>query len=346
MRVLADFRNPPPLTHLKRLTTKDGIVQHADLEVPDPAHGYSLDDNARAVIAVLNFHQLFNDFSTLRLAEIYLNYVRKVEKMGGSFHNFLSFTEQILDSEGSEDSVGRAVWALGEVIRCNPSDNLTESAQVMFSRARIHHHLEHAHLRTKAYILLGLIAAGDLNESKLWSSKLSEFYQKNKRDNWLWFEDSLRYANGVLPYSLTCSSIALRDNDLLGIAEESFIWLDKVSRIDGKPAPIGQDGWYYRGGKRAVYDQQPIDAAKMVLAATALYEATKKEKYLSTALEWINWYYGFNIQGVSLICGTTGGVYDAITPSGVNKNQGAESIVTYLLAYLSLSRLAKRNNGD
>src|SRR5689334_7287367 len=110
---LNQFRHEPILRHLKRLTTPTGLIQHADYDVPDPAFGYSIDDNARALIVCLWYQKLFNEPAITRLADIYFSYIERVEKEGGSFHNFLSFSEKVLESEGSEDSIGRAVWALG-----------------------------------------------------------------------------------------------------------------------------------------------------------------------------------------------------------------------------------------
>lgn len=342
MRALKDFTNPPPLTHLKRLTTKLGLIQHADLEVPDPSHGYSLDDNARAIIATLIYYRSFGDQSVLKLLEIYFDYIKRVEKDGGSFHNFLSFTEQILDSEGSEDSIGRTIWALGEITRDCPVETIQTEATAMLKRANIHRHLDHPHVRTKAYILLGLLAAGQLEEAALWANKLVEIYQQNSSPDWQWFENYLSYVNAVLPYALAEAGRALNNNSYTEIASISFNWLDSVSRTDGHPAPIGQNGWYFKDGQKADYDQQPVDAAKMILAATSLFTATNKEIYLNKALEWMSWYDGHNSQNVSVINPNTNGVYDAVTPGGVNKNQGAESTVSYILAYLSLSTEAKK----
>lgn len=339
---IADFASPPPLAHFKRLTTKDGIIQHADLEVPDPSFGYSIDDNARALIACLWHFRLHNDPAVLRLADIYFTYLKKVEIEGGSFHNFLSFMEKILDAEGSEDSIGRAIWALGETVALHPEEEHREQALAMINRANLNRHLEHAHLRSKAYIALGLAAANKVEMMTGWIDQLVVAYEAAAGKDWRWFENSLRYANGILPYALAVAYTKTKDEQYLVIARESLDWLDAVSRIDGVVAPIGQAGWWFRGEEKAEYDQQPLEAADMVLAAGMLYEITKEEKYQTLALEWMNWYNGQNSQEKSLVSEATKGVYDALTPGGVNKNQGAESIVTYLLAYLFLARLNHR----
>jgi len=338
---LSVFREHPSLRHLKRLTTNRGIIQHADHEVPDPAFGYSIDDNARALIVCLWHYKLYKDSAILQLAEIYFDYIKRVEKEGGSFHNFLSFSEKILDPEGSEDSIGRAIWALGEVVAHHPSEEVVKTAQTILERTKIDRHLEHPHIRTKAYILLGLLAAGKKEEAKKWAIRLAEIFEQNASSDWPWFENGLYYANGILPYVMAQAAIAFEDERFKKIAVQSFDWLDQVSRQDIIPAPIGQNGWYIRGQEKALYDQQPLEAADMVLAAAELNTLTGEEKYLEKALEWQDWYKGGNISKTMMIDTATGGVYDGLLPKGVNKNQGAESIVTYLLAYLALSKNAQ-----
>lgn len=340
---LDQFHDRPPLRHLKRLTTKDGLVQHADHEVPDPAHGYSIDDNARGLIACLWHHQLFGDTSILQLAETYFNYLKKVQKNDGTFHNFVSFSDKKLDAEGSEDSIGRAIWALGETIATIPDHDFAKESEQMFDRAIIDHHLDHEHVRTKAYILLGLLAAGKHEVAKKWADKLIVIFNERSGPEWQWFENSLFYANGILPYAMARAARLLGNAELKDIAMRSYDWLDSVSREQGVPAPIGQNGWYRKGGEKVLYDQQPLEAADMVLAATELFSLTNEAKYLDSALEWFSWYEGKNLQHKSLINQSTGGIYDALTPGGVNENQGAESIVTYLMAYLSLARTAQSN---
>lgn len=339
-KTLDDFRDRPSLKHLKRLTTKDGVIQHADHEVPDPSFGYSIDDNARALIACLWHHRLFQDPSVLQLAEVYFRYIERVEKDGGSFHNFLSFSEVLLDPEGSEDSIGRAIWALGETIKhAEAVPALAAKARVILERAAIAKHLEHPHVRTKAYILLGLLAAGDHAQARVWLKRLVTIFEANEQIDWPWFEGSLFYANGIFPYALAVAAKELNEPAAAAVAQKAFDWLNQVSREADLPAPIGQAGWFKRGQEKALYDQQPLEAADMVLAAVALFELTGEARYQTAALEWQAWYDGHNTQAMTLINPETGGIYDALTPGGVNKNQGAESIVTYLLAYLGLAAL-------
>ncbi len=335
------FLKQPPLRHLKRLTTARGIIQHADHDVPDPSFGYSIDDNARALIACLWHYRLFDNAAVLQLAEIYFRYIERVEKDGGSFHNFLNFAETVLDAEGSEDSIGRAIWALGEVVANQPESEMAKKSATMLKRTAIEKHLIHPHLRTKAYIFLGLLAAENPDEAKPWVDKLAESYDANAQADWSWFENGLYYANGILPYAVAKAAIAFKDQRLEKIAVQSFDWLDQVSRDNGVPAPIGQNGWYIKDQTKALYDQQPLEAADMVLAACELFKLTRDQRYREKALEWYGWYEGNNLQTLALTNKSTGGIYDGLTPEGVNENQGAESIVTYLMAYLALTEITK-----
>lgn len=336
---LIKFQAQPVLRHLKRMTTQVGIIQHADHEVPDPSHGYSIDDNARALIACLWHFKTFQDSSILKLAEIYFQYLERVEKEGGSFHNFLSFSEQVLDAEGSADSIGRAIWALGEVIKAMPDDAMTVKARAMLKRVKLEHHLDHEYFHTKAYILLGLLAAGEYETATIWADRLVEFFDKNHEEDWLWFGNKLTYANGILPYALAKAARELKNERYGQIAQSSFDWLNSVSHEQNVPSPIGQNGWYESGQAKALYDQQPLEAADMVLAASELYLLTNQEKYLNSAIEWYDWYSGNNLGKRSMINQQTGGIYDGLLLAGINYNQGAESIVTFLMAYLHLSAL-------
>lgn len=211
----------------------------------------------------------------------------------------------------------------------------------MLAQAKASQHLDHRHLRTRAYLALGYAVLSDKVNTRLWADELIRLLRKNSTRDWYWFEDALIYCNAVPIYALAKAYELTRDKTYIEEAKKTFLWLNRTSRINGAVAPIGQDGWYHKKSDKAHYDQQPVDAAKMVMAATEIYKLTRQKRYLDAALEWMGWYSGANIGGRPLIDSKTGGIYDALTPTGVNENQGAESIVTYLLAYLSLSTIQK-----
>jgi hypothetical protein len=175
------------------------------------------------------------------------------------------------------------------------------------------------------------------------ASDLIRAFEENKESDWLWFEPILTYANAVLPWSLFFASDTLNDKSFLKVASQAFDFLIKKTTLKGVPAPIGQRGWYPKGGPRALFDQQPIEAGYMVLASLAAYQATKRQKYLKSAHDWFSWFHGRNLPGLGLIDKRDGGCYDGLEAWKVNLNKGAESTICYLLAYLALSENEKRS---
>ena len=344
-RRLTRFASAPDLRHLRRLTTSFGIIQHAKYTKPDPAFGYSIDDQARALIACLWYRQVFDSTESDDLIKIYLEFIRLAQTDEGDFHNFYDINGQALDEKGSADSFGRTIWALAEVIQKSTNQSLRKTARKLLNKANASQHLSHQYLRTRAYLALGYASSNDQASTRLWADELIRLLRLNATRDWYWFEHALIYCNAIPVYALARAYRLTKEEIYLNEAKKTFAWLDRTSRVDGVVAPIGQDGWYHKITDKAHYDQQPVDAAKMVIAAVELYALTDRKLYLDKAIEWMNWYDGANIQNKSLIDPKTGGIYDAITPTGVNKNQGAESIVTYLMAWLSLAEIATKKPG-
>lgn len=340
---LVDFLPSPSLTHLKRLTTKDGLVQHADHEVPDPTHGYSIDDNARALLVCAWHHQIFPDIEIRPLAKIYLKYITRVGVECGKFHNFLDYLGDIPGQSESEDAFGRTAWALAEARESFGADELGVEAKRLLDNI-ISSEREVSALRGQAYLLLCYIAQKNTESTTQLADKLLNSLKANQATNWLWFENCLYYANAIFPLALARAFLLTKNIDYLAMAEKTYLWLDQTCRERNMPAPIGQNGWYCRNQKKALFDQQPLETADMVMAALSLYEATKQTKYLNIALDWMGWYFGNNLHHLEIWNSKTRGVFDALTNSGVNENQGAESIVTYLMAHLSLSKIANEAN--
>ncbi len=330
----------PSLRHLKHLTTSRGLIQHAKLDEPDPRFGYSIDDNARAMILCLWYYELTPEPELLKLFDIYFGFIQRAKNAHGRFHNFFDISGKPLDDEGSKDAFGRVIWALGETIRRHPKPGIRQTALELLNWAKINPD-DQSISRTTAYTFLGLSEAGQDETARKLLTVLTERYASNATADWPWFDGFLTYANAILPYTLAVGAKLYNDNAAAKIAVESFAWLDKVSRKDGVCAPIGQNGWYFKGKDRAIYDQQPLEAADMILAATALYDLTGDKQYIAVAENWLSWYDGNNMQQASLLNPKTDGIFDGITPSGANLNQGAESIVTYTLAYLKLAAIRK-----
>lgn len=270
-----------------------------------------------------------------RLAVIYLSFLQRAQRPDGRFHNFADDRGQWIDSAGSEDSFGRALWGLGEAIRYELPH--VEVAQAVFDRALDNIRLLH-HPRSEAFALVGCLARGHLEHAELLARKLISKYERTSSKGWSWFTDRLTHSNGILPYALLLAAKRLNITQTKRAGLQSLKLLNSASRVDSVPAPIGNKGWYRRGRKRALFDQQPIEAADMVLANRAAYRLTGEARFKKEATDWFRWFYGFNVHGLPLVS-NDGGCYDALTPKGVNTNRGAESTIAYLLAHLALSLL-------
>lgn len=333
----------------KRITSQSGIIQHTKFGVPDRKNGYSLDDNARALLVAIGWFRLFGDKKAPDLASVYLAWLYHARTEKGFFHNFSNFENSF--KEGfSEDGFGRAFWALGYVFYAQPRSDLTQTSKNLIDE--IKHNLETLRWpRAMAYSILGLyhLARKEADEPywkkemKDLADKLVGLYEKNSEPDWPWFEDQFTYSNHLLPLSLFKAYLTLGEEHYLKIALESLEFLEKSSRLEGIPSPVGSEGWFKKGGKRATYDQQPIEASEACLAFIAAYQATNKASFEQAAYEWFAWYHGNNIKGLSLLDPETGGCFDALNEKGLNQNEGAESIIAYLMAALALVDLERED---
>ncbi|HEY4694988.1 MAG TPA: glycosyltransferase [Candidatus Nanoarchaeia archaeon] len=340
-----DFKKPPSLTFLKRLTNHTGIIQHAKFAVPDRNLGYSVDDNARGLLVSVFYHRLFGGEEALDLGVTYLSFIDHAKTTEGWFYNFLSFDNKFLDQAKTEDGFGRVFWALSYTAFAAPRRDLTLGAKNLVAEVKGNIQKLEAS-RAKAYCLAGLTYLSQMEpNNEEWkkdiiflADSLVELYKKNAVGNWRWFEPYLTYANGIFPYVLTLSYQATFNNIYLEAAKKSLEFLEKETATkEGIPSPIGQGGWYFKGKRKAAYDQQPLEAADMVIANLGLYKVTFDHKYQEAAKKWFAWYWGYNAAGLEIYDEVTHGCFDGINPEGVNLNQGAESIVTYLMAYLAFS---------
>ncbi len=348
-----DFKKAPDLKFLNRLTNDTGIIQHAKYAVPDRNLGYSVDDNARALIVTVLYNKLFGDTGSLDLAINYLSYVQHSKSADDWFYNFMTFDHKFLGHAKTEDGFGRVFWALGYTIYANPRRDLVMSAkhivaEIMGNIRKLNY------LKARGYTIAGLYYLSQTadydwakDEVKFLADSLVESYEKSSSKTWKWFEPFMTYSNAIYPYALVLAYQTTKEEKYLKIAEESLEFLEKeTTNEDGIPVPIGQDGWYFEGKEKAIYDQQPVEAAKMVIANLALYKVNFEDKYLQNAKKWFAWYHGFNLKEVAVYDQVTSGCFDGINKEGVNLNQGAESIITYLLAYLAFSDVMLKTNSS
>jgi glycosyltransferase involved in cell wall biosynthesis len=333
------------LRHLRRLTDGTGILQHSKYWVPDRQHGYCTDDNARALIVVSRAAAHMTGGEDLQeLAVRYLAFLRHAfNPERGMFRNLMGYERRWLEEQGSPDSHGRALWALGVAAAELPDDTLR-----LLSQQLLHQALPAAEnlpdLRATAFALLGLAAyleryGGDSAAKRtrgLLAERLWCAFRSATEPAWPWPEETLTYANAVLPQALLESGRQLGCREMVDCALACLHWLMEVQTLDGHFSAIGNQGWYRRGGVRARFDQQPIEAQASLDACISAFRATGERLWLDRALAAFHWFLGGNDLGQGLYDHRTGGCYDGLQPTGVNLNQGAESTLAWLHALIQV----------
>lgn len=337
---------PISLKHLIKLTDDFGCVQFSRDTIPDKSSGYTLDDNSRALIATALHHSMFKSKRLLRLIQTYLSFLENAQEENGNFQNNFYNTEETLNSH-SKDAFGRAVWALGYVINKLNDPSIADRAQKMLEKAlqRID---DLDSLRSKSFALSGLFyyykkSGNDeiLLRVKRLADSLANAYEENSSEGWHWFEKKLTYSNSKLPEALFFAYDLIKDERYLWVAETSLNFLSDVVFIDDNLVPIGQEGWYSKNGKRAFFDQQPIDASSMVQTCLSAYQITGDRDYYERAVLAFNWFLGRNYLKQMVYNESTGGCYDGLSKDTLNLNQGAESTISYLIARLRLEEIKK-----
>lgn len=339
------------LAHLQRLTDCFGIVQHANFAIPDYRTGYTTDDNARALVVSAMDYRLHGGESARALAERYLAFLLFAQREDGRFHNCVSYDRRFLDEFGSEDCFGRAIWSLAEVLYSPPHPALVEPAERMLHRALPWvERLEHP--RGKAFCLTALhrwhqARPEEGERVRALARPLAQYlagrYREHARPDWDWFLPELTYANAALSAAMFKAYQVTGEPDILSIARNTIEFLYEKTIEDDMLTLVGNRGWYEYGQEEApAYDQQPLDAAAMVSASLAAFDATGEAPYLRRAWVCLEWFYGRNLKGRPLFDPATGGCFDGLMEEGVNLNRGAESTVSLLLAHLSVMEARQR----
>ncbi len=335
------------LEYLRRMTDDTGMLQHAKYTVPDRTHGYCVDDNARALIVVVTLQDLQPLDSALSgPAAIYLGFLgHAFNARTGRFRNFMSYDRRWLEETGSEDSHARAVWGLGVAVALGRDKGLVGFAVDLFQRAL--DATEHfTHPRSMAFAIIGIHAylsrySGDSRAKrmrKILSDRLMQKFRDFASDGWPWCEDTLTYDNARLPQALLLSGQWLPDREMLEMGLRALDWLKQVqtSSKDHHFSAIGNHNWFPKGGEKAQFDQQPIEAAAMVDACIEAFNCTRDEEWAAYAYRCLSWYQGENDLGVQLCDYATGGCRDGLEAQGANENQGAESTLCWLMALLAV----------
>ncbi len=337
------------LDHLKTLTDDTGILQHAAHTIPDRDHGYCTDDNARALLAAVMGRKYLapNGWDLDRLSGHYLGFLLYAfDGQNGRFRNFMTYSRQWLEAVGSEDSHGRALWCLGKAVSMLDNPGHLAMSATLFRKAL--HAVENFNSpRAIAFSLVGLHAymekfSGDSDARRICEALAERIFiqfKTNAQDDWPWLENALNYANGKLPHALLLSGRLFHRNDMIDMGLVSLEWLLAIQTQDRHFSPIGCNGWFPKGGVRARFDQQPIEAHAMAEACVEAFRITRNHLWFDNAVMCFNWFLGHNDLNLPLYDPVTGGCRDGLMADGVNQNEGAESSLAWLLSLMTLQKL-------
>ncbi|GAB4451880.1 MAG: glycosyl transferase [Armatimonadaceae bacterium] len=329
-------RYPIRLDYLHTMTDDTGLIQHGIGGIPDLATGYTTDDNVRAFLAMVRLWRALpdqrGDFEPLMRR--YLAFVTWTQKRDGEktgfFTNFVSYDRRFLDEWGTEDCLGRCIWALGEAVSGNLPTGCALAVRMLYNRAvprlfRVHSP------RALAYALLGLTHTPRQNREvmRYCADVLLDVYRTYSHENWRWFEPYLTYDNARMVEAMWRVGAVLEDDECRAVAQETHAFLTQHSFGSDGLEPIGNRGWWKEGQEKALFDQQTLEAG----AYTELYHLTGDPERARLALEW---FYGRNAHRLPIYDPDTGACYDSLTMEGENLNQGAESVLSYLLAVATL----------
>lgn len=349
-----NFRWPEiNLNHIQRLTTDFGMIQFSKIAIPDLQTGYTLDDNARALITIAQHYELFKNKNDLKLINTYLQFIKYCLQPDGRFLNYVnedkSYGQQNYD-ENLEDSNGRAIWALGYLLSLQeilPAQIASTAGELLQKSLP---NIEKIHsTRAMAFIIKGLHYQNRRENLFLleeFANRLTQMYRHEKTDQWLWFENYLTYGNSLLPEAMLFAYLST-DNELYKtIAIESFDFLMSKIFVNNKIMVVSNKGWLIKDKKceKPIGGEQPIDVAYSIMALERFYAICKKEKYKQKAYIAFNWFLGANHLNQIVYNPCTGGCYDGIEEYNVNLNQGAESTLSYLIARLSVQRIKTIGN--
>lgn len=338
----------PRFDHVLRMTDSTGMLQHAWFSVPNYAHGYCTDDNARALLLTLLWKDLGDTTATVdQLATTCLAFLcYALDPVTKRFRNFMGYDRRWLEAVGSEDSHGRALWALGTCAAHARDRGRRLLARQLFVEA-LPPAADLAHPRTWAFTLLGIHAyltrhPGDERAAALrvtLAERLMARFAEHARDDWLWLGDDATYDNARLPHALIQAGRALNRPAMFETGLLALRWLiQKQTSAEDVFQPIGSDGFCHRNGTRALFDQQPIEVQATVSACLEAYRATDDAGWFDRAQRVFEWFTGRNDLGLPLYDAKTGGCRDALHADRVNENQGAESTLAFHLALAELQR--------
>ncbi|MDP2723284.1 MAG: glycosyltransferase [Bacteroidales bacterium] len=343
------------LDQIKKLTTVFGMIQFSIINQPDIASGYTLDDNARALIAMCMHHEQTADQGDLVYIQIYLDFIEHCLQPAGDFLNYVDGNKQFTAQNGEtnlDDSNGRAIWALGYVVSLIgklPVEFISQ-ASILINKSMRHLGTVHS-TRAMAFSIKGLYfnyKTYNNPESILllttFANRLVQMYKHESSENWEWFESYLTYANSTLPEAMLYAWIVTGEAIYKEIALSSLNFLlSHIYKRNGIEV-ISNKNWLLRGHDAGQYGEQPIDVAYTIMTLSKFFEVFHDEVYLQKMVIAFNWFLGNNRLHQIIYNPSTGGCYDGLEENYVNINQGAESTVSYLMARLTMEKRIAFNN--
>jgi glycosyltransferase involved in cell wall biosynthesis len=369
-RAAPKFLNQLPnlkLNHVNALTDDTGMLQHAIFTIPNRTEGYTTDDNARALIFTVLLNQLGIEKTGIELSAesqplnpdwtfrylAFLEHAFNPKKK--RFRNFLGYDHRWMEDQGSEDSHGRALWALGTLLGRATDCALRGAAGRLFEFS-VPSVVEFHSPRACAYALLGIQEylhsySGDRDAQRVRAAlahRLLEMYESIQRPEWKWFEDVVAYGNARLPQAMLLAGSACGNERMLSAGLDSLEWLMETQTCptNGHFMPVGSQGFYRQGDEPARFDQQPIEAAGAVSACLQAYRVTGDDRWRKEAWSAFNWFLGDNDLQLALYDSETGGCRDGLHPDRANQNQGAESTLSFLMALLEMHALQKPEKAE
>ncbi len=332
------------LDHILRLSDDTGILQHARYNVPRRCDGYCVDDNSRALLMVSMAACLLEDRDALKLIPVYMSFIEHMQTEDGWYRNFLSYGREFQDEAGSDDCFGRTMWALAFLMNCLTDSTYGELARELFLKGYGQFN-RLSSLRGYANTIIGICFylkrypddEGMLNTLKNMTGKLTGAYGDHRSADWHWYEPSLTYDNGIIPYALFHSVEQTGDKAVFEIARESLEFLDTIIFREGYLSLVGSKEWFFKDHEPSRFDQQPLNAMSIILMYRQAFVITGDKKYQKRMYDSFMWFLGENDLRIPIYDFETKGCNDGLTRHGVNRNQGAESSIAFLISQLAVS---------
>ncbi len=349
------------LNHLKEMTTLTGIIQFSVINRPDICSGYTLDDNARALVATCMDFALTGDRKLLASIKKYLSFIKYCQEPEGDLLNYvdrkLRFTDQN-ETVNLDDSNGRAIWALGYLFSIAEllPEKIISDARAIIEKSLPHMETVHS-TRAMAFAVKGLYHYHQYSKTsesllllKTFSNRLVQMYEHESGENWEWFESYLTYANSILPEALLYAWLLTGETIYKDIALKSFNFLLSHIFNENGIEVISNKHWLHKGEKAGKFGEQPIDVAYTIMTLSQFYDVFHDEEYHLKMETAFNWFLGENRLQQVVYNPCTGGCYDGLEEFNVNLNQGAESTVSYLMARLTVEKykhkISNKNTKD